>query len=136
MPLSESLTAIQRLVPLVVALLIAGSTVELIRRRKLREEFAILWILASVVLIVFAVFPTLLWRISDFIGVYYLTVVALGGFGFLSLVVIHIATTISRLSDRTTQLAQRLALLERALEDAAGADAQPQARGGEAGTEA
>ena len=37
----ENFTIIQRIIPLLVAAVIVAATVELIRRRKLREEFAV-----------------------------------------------------------------------------------------------
>jgi hypothetical protein len=111
------LTVTQRIIPVVVALLIVASTVELIRRRKLREEYAILWLMASAVLVIFAVFPRLLWIISKALGVYYITMMMIACFAFLSLVVIHYAMAISRLSESNRQLAQRLALLEQSLTD-------------------
>ncbi len=49
----SDITALQRLVPLVIALAVGAFVVELIRRRKLREEYAMLWICASIALLVF-----------------------------------------------------------------------------------
>ncbi len=106
------LTFKQRLVPILLALFIAAATIEFIRRRKLKEEFAILWCLASLVFLVFGLFPKLLWIISSWFGIFYLTTLVLAGFGFLSLVTIHFAMVISRLSDENAKLAQRMVMLD------------------------
>jgi hypothetical protein len=111
----KDITLMQHLVPLAASLLITAVTVELIRRRKLREEYAMLWLGASAVLLVFAIFPRLLWHLSRWLGVYYLTVMILLSFSFLALLVIHLAVVISRLADDQRQIAQRLALTEQRL---------------------
>jgi hypothetical protein len=111
----EDITYLQHLLPLAASLLITIVTVELIRRRKLREEYAMLWLAASAVLVVFAIFPRLLWQLASLLGVYYLTVMVLLAFSFLALLVIHLAVVISRLADDSRQIAQRLALAEQKL---------------------
>ena len=113
---AQGITIIQRLVPLVAAALIAGMTVELIRRRKLREEYAMLWITASVVLVVFAVVPHLLFWLSMAIGVYYITIMVIIMFSFLSLLIIHLSMSASKTEDDTRKIAQRMAVLEEKLD--------------------
>jgi len=105
--------------------LIALTTVELIRRRKLREEYALLWLAASGVLLVFAAFPRLLWHISNALGLFYLTTTVLICFGFLSLMVLHLAMVVSRSADDSRQVAQRLALLEHRVEELGGSPLPP-----------
>ena len=107
---------IQRVLPLSAALLIAVVTVELIRRRKLREEYAMLWVLASLVLLAFAAFPSMLWHISQWLGVFYLTTLVILVFSFLSLLVLHLSMVVSRNTDDVRKVAQRTALLEDRIE--------------------
>lgn len=114
---AQNITPVQRIIPFVAAVVVVVMTVELIRRRKLREEYAMLWMFASLVLLIFAAVPRLLWWISRAVGVYYLTVMIILIFTFLSLVVLHLAMAISRSTDDTRRLAQRLALLERELDE-------------------
>lgn len=112
-----SISLLQRIVPLAVAVLVVVFVVELIRRRKLREEYAMLWITASIVLLVFATLPQLLWWISKTTGVYYTTLMVLLIFCFLSLVIIHLSMAVSRAADDLRKLAQRMALLEQKLSE-------------------
>ncbi len=108
----DELTLSQRLAPLLLALGIAAATVELIRRRKLREEFAMGWLAAAVGLVVVAIWPRLLWKFSSLVGVHYQTMLVLICFAFLALVALNLAANLSRLSDDTRRIAQRLAMLE------------------------
>jgi hypothetical protein len=110
-------TRSQRAVPVVAAVVVMAFTLELIRRRKLREEYALLWIAGSVVFLVFAAWPKLLFRIRDWLGVYYLTAVFILAFTFLCLTIIGLSVALSRRADETCRLAQRLALLEKRLEE-------------------
>ena len=85
---------------------------ELIRRRKLKEEYSLLWLLSGLVILAFSVFPKMLAVISRTIGVYYLTALFLISFSFLLLIVLHFSTVISRLSEQNKELAQELSILE------------------------
>lgn len=105
----------RRLVPLVMALLVALTAVEMIRRRKLREEYAMLWVLASAVLLVIAIFPDLVIWLEEQLKVHYLTIVVLALFGFLAMILMHYATVISRHAEHIRQLAEQVALLEHQL---------------------
>ncbi len=111
----SSLTFVQHIVPLILAAVVVIFVVELIRRRKLREEYAMLWICASVVLLVFAAAPQLLWWIAKATRIDYQTLMLLMSFCFLSLVIVHLSVAVSRTSDDLRKLAQRTALLEQEL---------------------
>ena len=113
---TKAATFAQRFVPLLAAGGVTLVTLELIRRRKLREEFAVLWVGASVVMLIFALIPQLLGWISNTIGVFYVTLMVLMLFCFLSMLIIHLAVAASRSADDVQQIAQRLALLEQKLE--------------------
>lgn len=108
----------RRLVPLVMAMIIVLTAVELIRRRKLREEYAILWLASSIALLVFAIFPGLVIWMQQLLQVNYLTFIVLTCFLFLAMILMHMATVISRQSEQIRQLAERAAIQQRRLEDA------------------
>jgi len=86
---------------------------ELIRSRRLRERYALLWLLTAVVLLVFSLWRGGLGRVASTIGVAYppTALLAIASL-FMLLVLLHYSTVISRLSDQNTILAQKLALLE------------------------
>jgi hypothetical protein len=87
---------------------------ELIRTRRLRERYALLWLLTGIVLTVLAAWRTGLNTIAGWFGVstYPPAVLFAVGIVFILAVLLHYSTVISRLSDQNTILAQRLALLE------------------------
>ena len=85
---------------------------ELIRSRRLRERYALLWLATGIVLTALS-----LWRgglMARWVGVstYPPAVLFAVGILFIIAVLLHYSTVISRLSDQNVMLAQRLALLE------------------------
>jgi hypothetical protein len=103
---------IQLLTILVAALLLVG-VIELVRRRRLLERSALVWLFSSAVLLGLAIWRGALDRIAEQVGVAYppnaLFIVA---FGFVLWMLLHFSVAVSRLSDQSKVLAQRLALLE------------------------
>jgi hypothetical protein len=91
---------------------------ELIRSRRLQERYALLWLLTGAVILVLSVWRDLLGLVADAIGVYYppSALFAVGAV-FILIVLLHYSTVISRLSEQTKVLAQKLALLEAELEE-------------------
>ena len=92
---------------------------ELIRSRRLRERYALLWLLTGMVLVVLSAWRGGLNTIAGWLGVrgYPPAVLFAVGLLFVILVLLHYSTVISRLSDQNVILAQRLALLETKLEE-------------------
>jgi hypothetical protein len=103
---------IQILTVFVATLLVIG-VIELVRRRRLLERYALVWLLSSTVLLGLSIWRGALDRIAEQIGVAYppnaLFIVA---FGFVLWMLLHFSVAVSRLSDQSKVLAQRLALLE------------------------
>ncbi|MEW6376171.1 MAG: DUF2304 domain-containing protein [Thermodesulfobacteriota bacterium] len=89
-------------------------TFELIRKKRLREEYAILWLFTGVAVLVFSLWPEFF--LSQFFvkmtGIFYLSAVVLIAFFFLLLIVLHFSVVISKLTGQNKDLAQRYALLE------------------------
>jgi hypothetical protein len=94
-----------------VALLL--TILELVRRRRLLERYALLWLLAGVVLLGLAIWRDGLEQLATLVGIASppnaLFFVA---FGFVLLLLLHFSVAVSRLTDQSKVLAQRLALLE------------------------
>jgi hypothetical protein len=90
---------------------------ELVRRRRLMERYALLWLFSTVVLLGLAVWKHLLEQVASAIGIFYapsaLFVVA---FGFILVILLHFSIVISRLADQTKVLAQRVGLLQQRLD--------------------
>ena len=95
-----------------VSILLLGIVFELIRRRRLKEEYALLWLLSGLVILTFSIFPNLLDIISKAIGMFYLTTLFIISFLFLLLIVLHFSTVLSRLSEKNKVLTQELSVLD------------------------
>jgi hypothetical protein len=91
---------------------------ELVRRKHLSERYAILWLLAAVTLFVLAAWKGLLTTLSNDVGISYppsaLFAVAIG---LIVILLMYFSLVVSRLSDQNKILAQRLALLQRRVEE-------------------
>jgi cell division protein FtsW (lipid II flippase) len=87
---------------------------ELIRSHRLRERYALLWLVTGIVLTVLSAWRDGLNTIAGWFGIrsYPPAVLFAVGFLFVLAVLLHYSTVISRLSDQNVLLAQRLALLE------------------------
>ena len=92
---------------------------ELIRSRRLRERYALLWLATGIVLLVLSAWRAGLNTIAGWFGVrgYPPAVLFAVGLLFVIIVLLHYSTVISRLADQNTILAQRLALLESKLRE-------------------
>jgi hypothetical protein len=96
---------------LAVSAMLLAVVVELVRRRRLREEYAWLWLLAAVAAPIVVVGYPLLRKLAPLMGVDEpVSVLWLAGLVFLVVVNIHYSTKISQLTEQTKNLAQALAL--------------------------
>ena len=90
---------------------------EMVRRRKLREEYSILWLFGSVVILVLSIKKDWLEWASQAAGIFYPpSFLFLVGVLFVVLVLIHFSIAISRLHQMNKKMAQELALLKGSLE--------------------
>jgi hypothetical protein len=98
------------------ALFLLAVVFELIRRRRLQERYALLWLLTGLIVLVLAVWRDGLGTFSRLVGIYYppSALFVLASF-FVLVVLLQYSTVISQLSEQNTILAQRLALLENKL---------------------
>jgi hypothetical protein len=122
-----------QIVAIVAAAVLLSVLLELVRRRSLLERYALLWLLSALVLLALSVWRGLLETVADAIGVAYPpNALFLIAFGFVLVLLLHFSLAVSRLSDQTKVLAQRLALLEETVhaerDAAAGSPAEERAK--------
>jgi len=87
--------------------------IEMVRRRKLMEEYSILWLSGSVVVLVLSVKQDWLNRISAAVGIAYPpSLLFLVGMLFIVLILIHFSITISKLKHVNKQISQEIALMK------------------------
>jgi hypothetical protein len=102
-----------QLVSIIAALLVLVIIFELVRRRRLMERYALLWLGSGFVLLGLAVWRGALERLAEGLGIFYPpNALFLIAFGFVLFLLMHFSLAVSRLSDQSKVLAQRLAMLE------------------------
>ena len=103
----------QRLVAIGLAVGIVLLVFELVRRRKLREEYSWVWVAVAIVITLLALQQELLLTISRWIGSSSsVSTLFFGALLFLLALVLQFSVRLSRLTHRHKTLGQRLALLE------------------------
>jgi len=115
------LTLHQTLFALVTSLVAFLFVLELVRRRRLREEYSWLWLLTAGVMVLLAVWYRLLVVITQLVGaVTPLNTLLLCAVLFLFAIAVHYSVIISRLTTQVKNLAQELALLASRVEEREG----------------
>jgi hypothetical protein len=105
-----------QIVSVTFALVVLIGVFELVRRRSLRERYALLWMGAALVLLVLAVWTHLLTVLAHAVGITTPSnALFLIAFAFVMLLLLHFSVSVSRLGDQNRILAQRLALAEERL---------------------
>lgn len=86
---------------------------ELIRRKKLKEKYAILWLVTGSVILIFAIYDRLLFWIISLLGIHLpINGLLFLGIFFIIIINLHFSLVISSLSEQNKKIAQKLALLE------------------------
>ena len=98
----------------VASVLLLLVVLELIRGRRLKERYALLWIATGLVLLVLSAWRDGLNTIAGWLGVgtYPPAILFAAATLFVIVVLLHYSTVLSKLTDENVLLAQRFALLE------------------------
>jgi hypothetical protein len=107
------MTVQQRVLLGLGAIALLGLVLELVRRRKLREEYTIFWLLTCAVLLVLAVWKSALRLVAQVVGTT-LPLSALFGVGFflVLLILLSFSTVVSDLWKQNKHMAKEIGLLE------------------------
>ncbi len=85
----------------------------LIYKGKLREEYAIMWIICTLVLVLFSFWRSGLETVSALFGVYAPpNMVFIGAIFAILIYLLHLSVVVSRLQEQNKALAQEIALLK------------------------
>jgi hypothetical protein len=101
----------------VVGLLFAGVTIELVRRKYLRPEYALLWGGLSLVTLLLALVPRVVLVLVAVTGMTYTSSVIVLVFLFTALVLMNFSVIVSRQGERIVRLTQEVALLKSELSE-------------------
>jgi hypothetical protein len=90
---------------------------ELVRRKRLLERYALLWLVASATMFGLALWSDALNVFARAVGIQYgPSALFAVGFGFMLVLLLHFSLVISRLADQNKVLAQRLGMLQQRVE--------------------
>src|SRR6478735_10720056 len=102
-----------RIVAVIVTAVMLGIVLELVRRRRLIERYALLWMVVALVLLILAVWNQLLAHVSHAIGIEVpANALFIAGLAVAFLMLLHFSVITSRLSEETKILAQEVARLD------------------------
>ena len=102
-----------QLIAIIGSLCFLAFIASLIIRGKLREEYAIIWIICSILLIVFSCWENGLYKISAHLGFKLPSNLIFAGAIFAVMIyLLHLSVVVSKLHNQNRQLAQEIALLK------------------------
>ncbi|KEO81453.1 DUF2304 domain-containing protein [Tumebacillus flagellatus] len=106
-------TPVIYLLSILFSLLFVLFVLSLVRRRKLREQYSIMWIVLGVVIVVVSVKSDWLNQLAGWLEVYYApSLLFLIALLFCFAYLLHLTVVISKLSDRVVKLTQELAIYQ------------------------
>lgn len=107
----------QKIFIIILSISIFAIIIELVRKKRLREEYSWLWLITGFVMIVLSLWYDLLIFISNFVGIVIpASTIFLAGLIFLMLISLHYSIKISRLTDQVKDLSQQISILSSELE--------------------
>jgi len=101
-----------RIIAVGASLLVLGIVIELVRRRRLKEEYSVLWVITALVLLVLSLWYPLLLKITELVGaVMPSSTLFFFGLVFALLMLLHFSVRVSSMERRVTMLVQEMGLL-------------------------
>lgn len=90
-----------------------GVVLELVRRKKLKEQYSLLWFTLGAVMFIFVIFEEVtLIKLANFLEIAYPpSALFILGLIFVLILVLHYSVVISKLSSQNIRLAQEIAIL-------------------------
>ncbi|AZS17825.1 DUF2304 domain-containing protein [Paenibacillus lutimineralis] len=96
-----------------ICMIFLGITIYLIRNGKLREQYAILWLILTAVMMLLSLFPSLIDFMAKQIGVSYApSLLYLLGLISVLFILLHLTIAVSSLTARFIVLTQKIGMLE------------------------
>ncbi len=112
------MTSHQEIFAIIVSVALLLFILELVRRRKIKEEYSWLWILAGVLMVLLVVWPGLLLFLTHLTGAESpANTIFLFGFIFLLFINIDYSVRISAYKEQIKKLAQRIGILSKEVKD-------------------
>ena len=102
---------------IVVGLIMMLFVLELVRRKALRERYAILWLVLAIILIILSAWGSLLKKIADLLNVQYAPSILFSlSLLFVFAIMIHFSVVLSKQGKSYQRIAQRISILDEKLQ--------------------
>jgi hypothetical protein len=102
---------------LLTSILLCCSVLYLVRKKSLKNSYALLWVIICIGTVLFTVIPGGLNMLSKLTGLYYLTALLFLCFLFILILFLHFSTVVSKLIYQNRILGERIAFLEKKMEE-------------------
>ncbi len=91
---------------------------ELVRSKRLKEQYSLLWLFISGIMLILTLWRGLIEKIAERLGVYYApSLLFIVGILFSFALILHYSVIISRLHTQNVRLAQEIGVLNKKVED-------------------
>ncbi len=106
-----------QIIAIVISILFLLYIVRLIIKGKLREEYSIVWIVCTIVLVLFSFWRDGLAVVSELVGVYSPpNLVFIAAIFAIFIYLLHLSVVVSKLQSKNKQMAQDIALMKEKME--------------------
>lgn len=107
------MTLLNRILSVFLSFCLLALVLMLVKSKKLKEKYALLWLATGTVILMLAVFNKMLYFIVAMLGIKMpINGVLFLGIFFIIIINLHFSVVISKLSEQNKILGQKLALLE------------------------
>lgn len=112
------MTLTLQLILIILSVFLFLILIKSVKKGKLRSDYALVWLLSSIALIIIAVFPQIAYFAADFIGVISTANMVFAFIIFLLIIVVYtLFVRVSSLEEKQKNLIQHIAILEKELQD-------------------
>lgn len=107
------MTLMSRIFSVIISSSLVLIILELVRRKKLKEKYAILWLVTGITILIFAFFEKAFVWLAGSLGIQTpINALLFLGIIFVILMNLHFSLVISNLTEQNKKIAQKLALLD------------------------
>ena len=101
-----------------IMLVVAGSIVHFLRRKRIDFRYALAWLFVDIIIIVMAIFPQAMVGLSDILGVASpVNMVLFVGLCLALVVIFSLSMSVSRRADKVRKLSQEIAIIRKDMFD-------------------
>ncbi|GFI41086.1 hypothetical protein IMSAGC017_01126 [Thomasclavelia cocleata] len=112
------MTLTLQLILIILSVFLFLILIKSVKKGKLRSDYALVWLLSSIALIIVAVFPQIAYFAAGFIGVISTANMVFAFIIFLLIIVVYtLFVRVSSLEEKQKNLIQHIAILEKELHD-------------------